>query len=146
MQFEKMIFQHYPHTNEYGSKFDCALERSKVDLGSSFKQIWVTSCSKCYIPRFNLNKFILFEKILSVFTIYGHAGHPDQHSLTIRTNLCSPNLMRRHMKFNQTGLAQLFKELKIGHWIIVKIWWQQLILSLGSSELKVQPNNQPNTH
>ena len=33
-----MIFQHFPHTNVWGRKFDLAITRSKVNLGPSFEQ------------------------------------------------------------------------------------------------------------
>ena len=36
---EKMTFQHFPHTNAWGCKFDLAV-RSEVHLQSSFEQIW----------------------------------------------------------------------------------------------------------
>ena len=35
---EKMTFQHFPHTNAWGRKFDLAVKMSKVNLRSSFEQ------------------------------------------------------------------------------------------------------------
>ena len=35
-----MAFQHFPQTNVYERKFDVGVKRSKVNLRSSFEQIW----------------------------------------------------------------------------------------------------------
>ena len=34
----RALFQHFPHTNVWGRKFDLAVKRSMVILGSSFEQ------------------------------------------------------------------------------------------------------------
>ena len=49
-------------------------------------------------PRFWRRRF------LKVFTIYGHGGHLGQWTATILAILCSPNLRRPHMKFEQNWL------------------------------------------
>ena len=39
------------------------------------------------------------EKILKIFTIYGHGGHLGHVTWTIYTNFCYPFQMRLYMKF-----------------------------------------------
>ena len=40
IHFENISFQHFPHTNAWGRKFDLAVKRSKVNLRSPFEQTW----------------------------------------------------------------------------------------------------------
>ena len=49
-------------------------------------------------PRFWRRRF------LKVFIIYGHGGHLGQRTATILAIVCSPNLRRLHMKFEQNWL------------------------------------------
>ena len=44
------------------------------------------------------------RRFLKVFTIYEHGGHLGQWTATILAIFCSPNLKRRHMKFEQNWL------------------------------------------
>ena len=62
-----MTFQHFPHTNAWGCKFDLALKRSKVNIWSSFEQTWQTLSSLYYIPRFSLEAFLVLEKEIFMF-------------------------------------------------------------------------------
>ena len=41
------------------------------------------------------------RRFLNVFTIYGHGSHLGQWTVTILAILCSPNLRRLHIKFEQ---------------------------------------------
>ena len=40
IRFQKMILQHFFHTRVWECKFDLAIERSKVNLESSFESTW----------------------------------------------------------------------------------------------------------
>ena len=48
---------------------------------------------------FKIIEFLVLEKILKVFTIYGHGGHLSHMTKTILQNLCSHFLRRPHIKF-----------------------------------------------
>ena len=82
-----MIFQLLLHTNVCGVQIWPSHKKSKVNLRSSFEQIWYSLSPRCCIPRFSLKAFFVLEKkILSVFIIYGHGGHLIQWHWTIWTN------------------------------------------------------------
>ena len=64
------LLPHFPHTRICGCKFDLVLERAMVILGSSFDYTWWTLSPGCYIPRFNLEAFLIRKKIFRCFLPY----------------------------------------------------------------------------
>ena len=50
-------------------------------------------------PSFKIIGLLVLEKILKLFTIYGHGGHLDHVTWTIYINFFSPFLRRLHMNF-----------------------------------------------
>ena len=63
----------FTHTNAYRRKFDYAVQRSNVNLGSSFEQTWITLSPRCSVTRFSLEAFLVLEKkIFKCFSLNGH--------------------------------------------------------------------------
>ena len=99
---------------QLGQKFDSAVKRSKVILGSSFEQTWWTLRPQCYISRFSLKAFLVLDKkILSVLPYMGivvilfQSEKPLKQSVSI-TSIGSP----------------MWNLVKIGKWFQRKNIWR----------------------
>ena len=65
-----MILQYFPYTRVWECKFDLAIEKSKINLESSFESTWQTLSPQCLYQDSAL-KFCLFwrSKFLSFFCV-----------------------------------------------------------------------------